>query len=323
MRICLVTPAGRGSRKGNRTTALRWARILRSLGHRVRLTESYAGEPADMLVALHARRSASSIERFAKECPGAPIVLALTGTDVYRDIHTDPDAQGSLERADRFVVLQERAVAELPEAMRPRARTIHQSAVAPPGEHPPAEDAFEVVVLAHLRPVKDPLRTAYAARLLPEDSRIRVVHLGAALDEGLGAEAREEARTNPRYDWRGSVPRSRALRTLARARLLSLTSTAEGGANVVSEALACGVPIVSSAVEGSLGLLGPDYPGYFEVGDTEALAELLGRAETDVAFYGDLRDRCEALRFLVDPERERDAWASLLGEVGAARGMVP
>lgn len=320
MDVCLVTPAGPSSRKGNRTTALRWARILRSLGHRVRLQETYDGGDADVLVALHARRSAASIERFAAERPGRPIVLALTGTDLYRDIRTDPAAQASLEGADRFVLLQERGIGELPEGLQPRARAIYQSATGPPGDHPPDPDAFEVVVLAHLREVKDPLRTAHAARLLPESSRVRVVHLGEALDGELGAAAADEARTNPRYEWLGKVPRSRALRTLARARLLSLTSVAEGGANVVSEALACGVPVVSSRIEGSIGMLGEDYPGYFEPTDAEGLAELLGRAETEDAFYEELRGRCEALAPLVDPERERGAWASLLAEVAGAPG---
>lgn len=322
MQICLVTPAAPRSRKGNRTTALRWTRVLRSLGHRVRLVEVYEGEDAEVLVALHARRSAPSIERFRTEHPDRPVILALTGTDLYRDIHVDPDAQTSLERADRFVVLQELGAAELPERLRPRVRTIYQSAVPPPGEHPPDPDAFEVVVLSHLREVKDPLRTTYASRLLPDDSRVRVVHLGAVLDPELGALAEEEARTNPRYDWRGRVSRRRSLETLARSRLLALTSRSEGGANVVSEALACGVPVVSSRIAGSVGMLGEDYPGYYEVEDTAGLAELLRRAEADEAFYAELRRRCADRAGLVDRSGEQEAWASLLAEVASEHGVV-
>lgn len=322
MDVCLVTPAAPRSRKGNRTTALRWTRILRSLGHRVHLVEAYEGGDADVLVALHARRSAPSIERFRTAYPDRPVILALTGTDLYRDIHSDDDARASLERADRFVVLQELGAAELPERLRPRVRTIYQSAVPPPGEHPPDSDAFEVVVLSHLREVKDPLRTAYASRLLPDDSRIRVVHLGVALDPELGRLAEDETLTNPRYDWRGRASRSRALRTLARSRLLALTSRSEGGANVVSEALACGVPVVSSRIPGSVGMLGEDYPGYFDVGDTEGLAELLRRAEADEDLYGELYRRCVDRAGLVERSREREAWASLLAEVTSERGVV-
>ena len=87
------------------------------------------------------------------------------------------------------------------------------------------------------------------------------------------------------YRWLGELSREKALRLLSRCRLLALTSEQEGGANVVSEALAASVPVLSSRIAGSVGLLGEDYPGYFPVGDTEALARLLGRAETDADFY--------------------------------------
>ena len=144
---------------------------------------------------------------------------------------------------------------------------------------------FEVCVLGHLRPVKDPLRTAWAARLLPASSRVRVLQVGGALSEDMAEQARAEEAANPRYRWLGERPRGQALRLLARCRLLSLTSELEGGANVISEAIALGVPVVSSRIAGSLGLLGTDYPGYFPFGDTQALADLLRRAETDTDFY--------------------------------------
>ena len=142
--------------------------------------------------------------------------------------------------------------------------------------------------MGHLRPVKDPFRTAQAARLLPADSRIRVLHLGGALSEDMAEQARAEAADNPRYRWFGEQPRGKAQRILSRCRLLSLTSQLEGGANVISEALAVGVPVVSSRIAGSIGLLGADYPGYFPFADTRALADLLHRAETDTEFYNGL-----------------------------------
>ena len=104
MKICLVTPAPHGSRKGNRVTALRWAKILRNLGHRVAVEQEYRGQRCDLAVALHARRSFPSIERFSSQHPNLPLILALTGTDLYGDIHDDPEAQRSLEMATRLVV---------------------------------------------------------------------------------------------------------------------------------------------------------------------------------------------------------------------------
>lgn len=319
MKICIVTPAPAGSRKGNRITALRWTRIFRALGHRVVIAEEYEGARYDLLVALHAWRSAGSVERFRRQHPSSPLIVALTGTDLYGDTRASPLTRQSLELASRLVVLQPLAIAELPEALRERARVIYQSAERPAGGVAPAKGVFGVCVLAHLRPEKDPLRAAMAARLLPPSSRIRVTHLGAALSDEMGEAARVETVSNPRYRWLGEFPRWKALRVLARSRLLVLTSRMEGGASALSEALAASVPILSSRIPGCIGILGPDYPGYFAVEDTKALAALLARADEDEEFYQALRDCCERLRPLVDPARERESWEGLLRELGADR----
>jgi putative glycosyltransferase (TIGR04348 family) len=316
VKVVVVTPAPPGSRKGNRVTALRWARILRGLGRRVTVREEYRGERCELLVALHALRSYPSVERYRAARPGAPLVVALTGTDLYGAIHIHAEARRALKWGTRLVVLQPLAVEELPEGVRGKTRVIYQSVPAPRVRPAPRQDAFEVCVMGHLRPVKDPFRTALAARRLPPASRLRVLHAGAALDEEMEAMARAEAAANPRYRWLGELPRGKALRLLARCRLLVLTSQLEGGANVVSEALAASVPVISSRIAGSVGLLGEDYPGYFPVGDDAALAGLLWRAETDAAFYRTLRACCARRRRLVDPARERRSWEKLLRELG-------
>jgi putative glycosyltransferase (TIGR04348 family) len=316
MRIRLVTPAPAGSRKGNRVTALRWARFLRALGHAVRVGQDYRGQRCDLLVALHAGYSSPSVARFRGDHPDRPLVLALTGTDLYGEIHTSPEARQALELATRLVVLQPLGVEELPAHLRPRARVIYQSVRSPRWRAVPRAGRFDVCVLGHLRPVKDPFRTAEAARRLPPESRLRVLHLGGALSEEMGRAAGAEAAGNPRYRWLGERPRRQALRILARCRLLVLTSLSEGGANAVSEAVAVGVPVLSSRVAGSVGLLGPDYPGYFPVGDTPALADLLRRAETDAAFYQALKAHSEKCRPLIDPARELRSWEELLRELG-------
>ena len=317
MRVLIVTPAPPGSSSGNRVTALRWARVLRGLGHQAHIATAFERQRCDLMVALHARRSRDSILRFRRLRPDRPLVLALTGTDLYGDIRTDAGARDSLERADRLIVLQEAGAAELPERLRPRARVIVQSLRAPRRASGPVRGAFQVCVLGHLRSVKDPLRTAAASRRLPPASRVRVVQAGGALEEDLAVRARREEDRNGRYRWVGELPRWQALRLLSRSHLLALTSRMEGGANVVCEALALGVPVVSSEISGSIGLLGPDYPGYFPVGDTRALAGLLSRAETDPAFYERLRQACRERAPLVDPERESQAWSDLLADLGA------
>jgi len=320
MKISLITPAPRHSRKGNRVTALRWARILRGLGHRVHIEEEYAGHRCDLLVALHARRSYPSIERFRSMHPKLPLVLALTGTDLYGDIHTDAQARQALEMASRLIVLQPMGADELPGHLRPGVRVIYQSVTPPPGKILPAKGVFEVCVLGHLRPVKDPFRAARAARLLGTSSRIRIVHVGAALSREMEEQARAEAAANPRYTWLGELPRWKALRILARSRLHVLSSKMEGGANAVCEAIACSVPTLSSRISGSVGLLGPDYPGYFPFMDTRALASLMERAEEDPGFYRTIKEWCRKLGHLVEPSRERKSWQDLLRELAAEDG---
>ncbi|MBS1173474.1 MAG: glycosyltransferase [Proteobacteria bacterium] len=315
MRIRLVTPAPPRSRAGNRATAARWAAILRGLGHRVDVSVGYAGEPADLMVALHAWRSADPIARFAERYPGRPLVVALTGTDAYSFIHSHPEPTlHSIALADRLVGLHDLIAETVPPEHRAKVRVIYQAA-RPIARRTPVRRAFRVCVAGHLREEKDPLRPAYAVRDLPSGSRLRVEHYGGAHTAEWAAMAQAEMAANPRYRWHGEVCHGRLRRVYASAHLLALPSRMEGGANVISEAVVAGLPVVASRIEGSVGLLGADYPGYYPVEDTAGLRALLLRAESDPAFYADLDGRCAARRPLFTPERERSAWESLLREL--------
>ena len=302
-------------RAGNWVTAERWTRLLRALGHRVIIHDSYDGERCDVLIALHARKSAAAIQQFRQLCGDAPLVVALTGTDLYRDLKTSEPAQRSLELATRLIVLQPHGTNEVPETLRHKVRVIYQSAEKPRGKPKRKRNVFEVCVLGNLRPVKDPFRTAIAIRKLADSSRIRVTHIGAALTAQMERRAREEQQRNPRYHWLGERSRGLALRVLARSRLLVLSSKSEGGANVISEACVSSVPVVASRIPGSLGLLGEDYPGYFIVGNSAELRLLLERAERDVKFLAQLKSHCAKLAPMFKPKREQQAWRKLLREL--------
>jgi len=314
MKISLVTPAAAGSRSGNRTTADRWAGFLRQMGHEVLLEEAWSGKISDLMIALHTRRSHRSIRCYAATYPCHPLVAVLTGTDLYRDIRFDEDAQDSLRLATRVVVLQEAGLAELEPRNRAKARVIYQSA-EPIRPQPQAKTYFDVCVVGNLRAEKDPFRCALAARFLPSASRIRITHAGKAHSEEFAGRARALASAEPRYRWLGEVPRWRVRRLLSRAHLLVQSSVMEGGANAVAEALAAGVPVIASNIPGNVGMLGEDYPGYYPVGDERALAMLLEQTETDAAFHELLKARCAACRSLTLPEREREALGDLLEEV--------
>ena len=313
MKVALITPAVPRVRNGNGTTAARWARFMRRLGHLVSVEEDWSGDGADLMVALHARRSHASIRRFASSHPNRPLIVALTGTDLYRDIRSDEDARESLELATRLVVLQEKGLEELEPRHRAKARVIYQSA-EPVRARRPARSFFDACVIGNLRAEKDPFRAALAARLLPPASRLRVTHAGGAQDESFAERARSLASRVERYRWLGEVPRWRVRGLLSRSHLLAQSSLMEGGANVVSEALAIGVPVLASRVPGNVGMLGEHYPGYFPPGDEEALAALFHRAETEAGFYSLLEARCAERSRLFEPGRELSALASLLGE---------
>jgi hypothetical protein len=197
MRIGIVTPAPPDSLHGNRITAVRWAMILRRLGNSVSIVQTYDGKPYDLLVALHARKSHPAVMNFRRQNPESPVIVALTGTDVYRDIRTNHSARKSLDMATRIVVLQPKATKELLPSWRKKTSVIYQSvrngqalmgtsgrSPIPQGNYPRAKErsraSFDVSVIGHLRAVKDPFRTAMAARLLPDSSKVRVLQIGGA-----------------------------------------------------------------------------------------------------------------------------------------------
>jgi len=315
MRIILITPAPPRSKAGNRATAARWANILRSLGHRVEIATAYAGQNADLMIALHAWRSADSILRFSDTFPEHPLVVAITGTDAYRFIHSHPDTTlQSIHLADFLVGLHDLIGNTLPQHERHKLTVIHQSA-EPVGKREPYKRYFHVSVLGHLRDEKDPMRPALAVRDLPAGSRIQVHHYGKAHTSEYAERALAEMKSNTRYTWHGEMPHHKIRQVYRRTHLLVLPSRMEGGANVISEAIVAGVPVIASDIEGSIGLLGDDYAGFYPVEDEKALATLLLKAESDSAYYQKLEQACIARQPLFTSESETRGWRELLESV--------
>lgn len=313
-RIAIWTPAARHARSGNRVTALRVAGLLRRCGRSVRVRGP--GEAldarADVLVALHASKCAEIVARWRAERGAAPLVVVLTGTDVYGGA-LEPATLGA---ATRIVALQARALLELAPDVRAKARVILQSARPFPSGPLSRATRLFAVQLAHLRAVKDPLLSARALRLLPSDSRWELWHAGAALDPQLAREALREMEQNPRYRWVGEQRRGEVLRRLSQAHALVQTSRVEGGSNAVAEAIVSGVPILATRIDGAIGQLGADHPGLFDVGDAAQLAELLAKLERSDLFDAALRRRSAELAPRFAPEREAAAWLALLAELG-------
>jgi putative glycosyltransferase (TIGR04348 family) len=320
-RVSIVSPALAGANNGNWHTAARWQRFREPIADVEVVAIGADDGAADLLIALHARRSAAVIERWRERRPEAPLVLVLTGTDLYRDLDLDADARHSLECASRIVVLQEAALRRLDVASRAKAVVIVQSASSLRARR--SQRDAEFVAVGHLRDEKDPTTLLRAARLLARDGDPpTIAHVGAALDEQLAAAARATMAACPAYRWLGALDHGAARRTLARARALVHPSRIEGGANVVIEAVRSGVPVLASRIDGNVGLLGADYEGYFRVGDAATLAALMRRFRRDAAFASRLHAQCAAREPLFLPAVERRAVRTLVAGLLAAPKRV-
>ncbi len=323
-RVLIISPALANANNGNWQTAWRWSRMLRPAFHTT-IAQAWNGEPFDAMLALHARRSADSIAAWAKEqgtsAQARGLAVVLTGTDLYRDIQTDPAAQASLRLAQRLVVLQECGPDALPEALRRKADVIFQSvttrqAMVKPQRH------LRAVMVGHLRDEKSPQTLFAAARLLKDRPDILIDHIGEPLDAALGEQARATAATCPGYRWLGGVPHEATRRHIQRAHLLVHASKMEGGAHVVMEAMCSATPVLASHIAGNVGMLGGDYPGYFAHGDAQGLADLLVRCRAHQlassapdSLYPQLQARCAQRAPLFAPETEQAALLKLVHDL--------
>ncbi len=315
----IVTPALADANNGNWQTARRWARML-GAAYRVALVDRWAGSGADLMVALHARRSAASIAAWRAARPRGPLLVALTGTDLYRDIDGDADARRSLDAADALVALNALGPARLAPAHRAKCRVVLQSASA----RRPLDKSgrlLRALMVGHLRAEKDPDTYLAAARLLAGRTDIRLDHVGGPLDPGIAARAAALAASEPTYRWLGARPHAEVRRRIQAAHVLVHPSRMEGGAHVVIEAVRSGTPVIGSRIDGNLGLLGADYGGWFPVGDAAALAAMLVRARDDPAWLAALRAHCDARAPAFSPQAEAATLHAIVD--GLLAGVTP
>jgi len=320
--ILIISPMLAKANNGNWQTARRWADILQPhYDVQCLLDWNVQTSPApDMLIALHARRSAPTIAAFADAfggmSPKRPLVLILTGTDLYRDIRTDALAQRSLELATHLVVLQPAGLEELTPSLRSKAHVIFQSAPRP--AHPPAttnDRQYQVIMIGHLRAEKRPDTFMQAASLIT-NGKMKLLHIGGALDSALGDMAAHTDASVERYTWLGPLSHEQTLEQLYSSALMVISSEMEGGANVIIEAMVGGVAVLASDIPGNRGMLGEDYAGYFPVGDAPVLAHLIDRAASDIAFQDLLAMQCARRAELFAPAHEQAAVLKLADNYG-------
>ena len=311
--VCLVTPALASANNGNWQTAQRWARMLAG-DYEVRLMQQWDRSAADVMLALHARRSAPNIAAWAAQTPRRALAVVLTGTDLYRDIALDGSVLRSLALADRLVVLHEGAPADVPAEHRAKCVVCFQSTGLRKAL-PKTELHLRALMVGHLREEKSPTTYFAAARLLASRGDILLDHIGAALDTALGTQARALAAGHPHYRWLGALPHRSTVAHIQRAHVLVHASTMEGGAHVVMEAVRSGTPVLASRIAGNVGMLGVAYGGYFEPGDAGGLCAVLQRCRDDAAMLPALQAQCAKRAPLFDPARERATLHRLLAEL--------
>ena len=312
-KIIIVTPYMADANNGNWRTAQRWQTLLAPY-FSVIVQGDWNDEPCDVLIALHARRSAAPIARYRAAHPDAPLVVVLTGTDLYRDLATSAEAQTSLNLATRLIVLQDDAIQHVPVTHRKKTHIVYQSA-KPLTPATKFRGKLDAVVVGHLREEKDPATIFAAMETLSGDTNITLQHIGAPLDAQLAARAEALARENPRYTWSGALAHGLTRAAIKRAHVLVHPSIMEGGANVIVEAITAGTPVLASYMSGNVGMQGKDYEGYFPVGNASALAALMLRCVKEPNFYSRLNLACRARARLFLPVTEQTTLKLLLEEL--------
>jgi putative glycosyltransferase (TIGR04348 family) len=303
--ICIISPALAAANNGNWQTAKRWQQMLSS-DYQVEIMLQWDGKPYDAMLALHARRSADSIAQWSAKFPDRLIVLALTGTDLYRDIAVDPLAQQSLKLAQRLVVLQDMGPKSLPAEFQSKCQVIFQSTPRRQSVQKTTQK-LRALMVGHLRSEKSPETYFAAARALAHRSDIVLDHIGAPLDDELGRQARQLVAEVPTYRYLGEQSHAATRARIARAHVLVHPSRMEGGAHVVMEAVMSGTPVLASRIDGNVGMLGVGYDGYFPVDDAQALAGMLERCKNEPHFLDHLNKQCVLRSPLFEPLAEKNA----------------
>lgn len=304
--LLIHSPYAESTSQGNTVTAARMERVFCDSGYRVTHSQKeYRGEPADVMVALNARKSAKAIARFRYLHPDSKLIVVLTGTDIN---HPDAEIESSptwrsMEISDVLVLLHDASQAAVPQQFQHKCSTIYPSVTLPSKiEHTPRHDDFTIVMAGNMREEKNPELAIKASAKLPDGLKI---HVYGEFDE---------AGSDPIIK-HGVVAHGEVLTVMSEAHVLLNTSVHEGGANAICEAITMGLPVIASKIRGNIGMLGDDYLGFFPSGDARALVEILLRSSSDKAFYSTLKSQLVGRAPLFTYAAESKAWSALVSEL--------
>jgi glycosyltransferase involved in cell wall biosynthesis len=342
--VRVVTPFGAASGMGNWRTASRYAQMLRASGinasiHEAAKIDDACAESGQRTVGivLNAARSASCVHTLA--AAGIPVMVVMTGTDLYGVLRADratetsyAAAESAMLTASMVLTLQEEAQQEIQRrwpALAGRVFVLPQT--SPPRKpHAPVvtvqSKTVRFLIAAHIREEKDP-RTAFQAFHIAfpdgwaeraDGGRVpvRLIHVGGYQDKTLAHELMLLAGQFPGILLEGPLTHAETMRQMTHVHCLVQPSISEGGALVIAEAVACRLPVIASNIPAHRAQLGADYPGLFKTGDAHDLARQLRRFVADPELLSDLQRRQAALiTKLASPAQERDELVRLVRQL--------
>lgn len=200
---------------------------------------------------------------------GMPVVVTLHGSDVHA-VLARPGALGArvrraLSSARALVCVSEDLAGAVRAAMpdHPAVMMIpngyDDTLFAPGRDDAPRSGGF--LFVGALRPVKN---IQLLLEVYLSDSRLRALPLTIVGDGPLRAELESRAAASPAgagVRFTGVLPREDVAALMGAAHALVLPSEREGYGMVAAEALACGTPVVGSAVGGLPGILAGEAAG--------------------------------------------------------------
>lgn len=306
------SPYPRQKSQGNAVTALRMQNLLLESGLDVAIHErGDAPMHARCLIALNARKSAREIFDFHHRQPESAIVSLLTGTDVNHPEMEDLSSATikALRLSTSVVSLHDGFTHRIPEDLLGKTKVIYPSVQLPSGfSHCPVEPK-KVMIAGNYRVEKNPTLMMSAVRKLAElPLDFHAYGAGGDYQEHLDQTAAECSN----FYFHGVQDHGVVLKEMQSMHALLNTSTEEGGANAICEAVAIGLPVLASRIDGNIGMLGFDYEGFFTSGDLQSLTDLLTRMDRDEAFYQTLKRQVAARARCFSYQYEAEQWAALV-----------
>lgn len=200
--------------------------------------------------------------------PHTPVTLIAQGSDVHAYLKSAPRRRAILDTLAQIngTITRSRSLAELlaqtgadPGKLHPISNGVDTGLFHPAGRQevraelrlPP--DAFVLLFVGNFLPVKDPLRLVdHFSRLLQRlpDKNLRLVMIGRGPLESAVDEQIRSLGLQDHVQRTGPLLADGVGRWMRAADLLCMTSRNEGLPNVILEAQACGLPVLSTAVGG-------------------------------------------------------------------------